>query len=238
MSREARQRSRWGCVVPGAVEAGLGHRALGVAERRRAGGRGTGGRCRPRSAPCAAGRRTPGSPPPATRTASATGQASHRGRAAVHTSAPSSISAIDQVAASASSVGQQALGEPLLGGRGGDRRQLDAADEAGQHPAHVGVEHRVPAAEAERRDRRGRVVADAGQRAQVVVRRRHPAAVPLDDRGGRGVQAQRAARVAEPAPRADGLAARRGGEVRGRRPGLQPLRGAPARPGRPASAGA
>ena len=119
-------------------------------------------------------------------------------------------------------VRQQALGQPLLGGRGGDRRQLGAADHPGEHSAHVGVEHRVPAAEPERRDRCGRVVADAGESAQVVVRRRHLAAVPLDDRGGRGVQAQGTAGVAEPAPGSDRLAARRCGEVRRRRPGLQP----------------
>ena len=39
------------------------------------------------------------------------------------------------------------------------------AEHPGEHPAHVGVEHGVPPAVGEHRDRRGGVVADPGQRA-------------------------------------------------------------------------
>ncbi len=67
----------------------------------------------------------------------------------------------------------------------------------------------MAAAEGEGGDRAGGVVADARQRDQVVVRRRHLAAVPLHDRGRGGVQPQRASRVAEPSPGAHGLAAGR-----------------------------
>ena len=79
----------------------------------------------------------------------------------------------------------------------------------------------MAATEGERRDRAGGVVADPGQRDQVVVRRRHLAVVPLHDRRGGGVQAQRAAGVAEPAPRADRLAA--GRRRRGRRASARSL---------------
>ena len=65
----------------------------------------------------------------------------------------------------------------------------------------------MAAAEGERRDRARGVVTDPRQRDQVVVRRRHLAVVPLHDRLGRGMQSQRATRVAEPTPGADRLAA-------------------------------
>ncbi len=106
-----------------------------------------------------------------------------------------------------SRVGQLAL---RPGHRG--RRELDAGHGARQHPAHVGVEHGVPLPVGERRDGRRGVVADAGQRPQRVVRRRHLAVVPFHDRLSGGVQAQRPSRVAEPAPGPDRLAGRLGGE--------------------------
>ena len=222
MSREARQRSLWGLSSQARSRRASGHRALGVAEHGEQAAAALAVRTRPglRLARRAVVRRVARRPPRAgvgdrARVARRPGRRAHQ-RAQLHQR--------DRPGGGVGLVlGEQALGEALLAGRRGDRRELDAADEAGQHPADVGVEHGVPLAEAERRDRRGRVVAHAGERAQVVVRRGHPAVVPLDDRGGRGVQPQRAARVAEPAPRADGLAARRGGEVRGRRPGLEPL---------------
>ncbi len=207
--------------MPGLGEAGLGHAALGVADdgKQRATALAVGAGPGLRLAGRAVVRRVAGGPPGAlggdrAHPAPRLGRRAHQRTELHQRDRPDG--GVRLV------VRQQALGQPLLGSRSRDRRQLGAADQACEHPAHVGVEHRVPAPEPERRDRRGRVVADPGESAQVVVRRRHLAAVPLDDRGGRGVQAQGAAGVAEPAPGSDCLAARGRGEVRRRRPGLQP----------------
>ena len=105
-------------------------------------------------------------------------------------------------------VGQDALGQVALGPGHRRGRELDAGERPREHPAHVGVQHDVPPPVGERRDRGRGVVADARQREQVVVARRHLAAVLLDDRDGRGVQPQRPARVAEPSPGAHRLARR------------------------------
>ncbi len=151
----------------------------------------------------------------------ASGHASQRGVRAVHTSAPSSISAIAQRAAVAVVRRQQRLGAPALGdGGGAGGLELDARVPASEHPADVGVEHRVPLAEGEGRDRGGGVVADAGQRPQVVQAARHGAAVP--------VHARRAPRRA---------AAARGGGSRAGPTSALPRR-VRRRRGRPASASA
>ncbi len=121
-------------------------------------------------------------------------------------------------------VGQQDGGEVALGTGHRGAGQLGAADEPCQHPADVGVEHDVPPAEPEAGDGGRGVVADAGQREQVVVAGRHLAAVPLDDRDGGGVQPQRPARVAEPPPGPDRLAGRGGGQ---RRPASATARATP-----------
>ena len=76
---------------------------------------------------------------------------------------------------------------------------------------------------AKRRDRGGGVVADAraapaGRRTTPAPRRRGCSTIAV----GRGVQPQRAARVAEPAPRPDRLAGGLGGQVGRGRPALEP----------------
>ena len=107
--------------------------------------------------------------------------------------------------ASSASVAERRLAESLL-------------------PADVGVEDRVALPEGEARDRRRGVGAHAGQGQQFVKRVRDHAAVPLRDRLGRGVQPQRAPRVAQAPPLPDRV--RRGSrrERRRRRPPLQPRR--------------
>ncbi len=120
-------------------------------------------------------------------------------------------------------LGQQRAGQLPLGGGGGVRRVLHARDRAGEDPAHVRVQHGMPLPVGEGGDGGGRVLADAGQGQQLGVVGRHVTAVPFryGDRGA--VQPQRAARVAEPAPGADGLAGRLRGQVGGARPAGQPL---------------
>ena len=90
----------------------------------------------------AAARRTPA---PASRqgAASATGQASHVGARAVHTSAPSSITRRSSGRRSRRR-GQQRLGQRGSAAVRAGARQRDPADEPGLHPADVGVDHGVP----------------------------------------------------------------------------------------------
>ncbi len=121
-------------------------------------------------------------------------------------------------------LGQRALRQGAFGLRDRGGRELRPGQRAGQDAAHVGVEHDVATAVGEDRDRGSGVVADAGQGDQVVVGRRHLAAVPLHDRGRRGVEPERPARVAEPAPGPDRLARRHRREVGGCRPLLEPGR--------------
>ena len=219
-SREARQRSRWVCVVPDRVEAGLGHGARRIAEHGEqpaaalAVGAGVGlhraGRSVVRRAAGARARRR----------SSTTGQAAHFGRSAVQTSAPSSITATDQVAAVGGSSGSSASAtarSALVTERAGNSTPDTARAE---HPADVGVEHDLPLAVGERRDRRGGVVADAGEGAERVVRVGYDAAVV----GSRS----------RPPPRA--AAARGAGSRAG--PRRAPPRRSARRPGRPASASA
>ena len=145
-----------------------------------------------------------------------------RGWSAVHTRAPELHHRDGPVGGDGRLVREQPGGQLALGPghRGG--RELDAGHGARQHPAHVGVEHDVPLPVGERRDGRRGVVADAGQRPQRVVRRRHLAVVAFHDRLSGGVQAQRPSRVAEPAPGPDRLAGRFCGEGGRGRPRRQP----------------
>ena len=225
-------------VGPGRVQPAAVHRPVGLADHRQQPAAALPVGAGPGLHLAGAARRTPGGRPRARRTGRRPGSVAPR-VAAVQTSAPSSITATDQVAAVASSSGSSAVASVALGlgDRGG--RELRARQRRAEHAADVGVEHGVAAAERERRDRRGGVVADARQREQVVVGRGHLAAVALDDRGRGGVQPERPARVAEPAPGPDRLARRL--RPRGR-PGvgqlLEPARRTPAAPARPASAGA
>jgi hypothetical protein len=105
------------------------------------------------------------------------------------------------------------------------RRRLRAGEllprrQPGQHAAHVGVQHRMTAAEREDGDGRGRIGADPWQGQQFLPRRRDlPAVLPGHDGGG-FVQPERAPRVAQPAPLPHRLAARISGERHGRRPPL------------------
>ena len=99
-----------------------------------------------------------------------------------------------------------------------------AVDRPRDHPPDVRVDHRAPPPVPERRDRPRGVGADARQRLKRVHIGRHDAAVRVADRLGRGVQAQRPARVAELAPRPQDLGPARGGQRGGRRPGRHPRR--------------
>ena len=169
--------------------------------------RGTGGRCRPRPGPAAAGRRTPGGRPRARRSWSATGQSPHRGRRARCRPARRAPSrATDQVAAVGVVVGQQR-------GRDGRARRRSPTVPGTRRPPRPG---RAPGARwcrarraaARRRTSRPRPRCSRrrpGSASSSSYAAGHLAAVPLDDRGRRGVQPQRAARVAEPAPGAHRL---------------------------------
>ena len=120
-------------------------------------------------------------------------------------------------------VGQQRTGELALGGRRRVRGVPHAGDRAREDPSHVRVQYGVTLAVRERRHRRRRVLADAGQREQLRVLRGYVAAVPFRY-GHRGaVQAQRAAGVAEAAPGADRFARWLLGQVGGAGPAGQPL---------------
>ena len=215
-------RSRWTWRPTRPRPAARGHAARRRRGARPAAGRGTAGRCRPRSARAAAARRTPGSRPPATRTGRRPGTRRSAGPAAVHTSAPSSITATAHVAAVGSSSGSSAAARSRSARVTDGGRELHPATDPGQHPADVGVEHGVPPAEGERRDRRGGVVADAGQRA---AGRRTPRA-PRRRAAPRSRSPRRAAAAPGAGSRAGPRRAPprrwRGGEVRGRRPALEP----------------
>ena len=100
------------------------------------------------------------------------GHASQRGLAAVQTRAPSSITATAQVAASSSGTSASARSRSALVTRAG--RELLAAHRAGQHPAHVGVQHGMAGPEREGRDRAGGVVTDPRQGEQLLPARRAP----------------------------------------------------------------
>ena len=54
-----------------------------------------------------------------------------------------------------------------LGAGGGRRRVLGPGEHPRQHPTHVGVEHRLPLTEGERRDRCCRVLPDARKRSEL-----------------------------------------------------------------------
>ncbi len=133
---------------------------------------------------------------------------------------------------------QQALGERPL--RLGHRRpgELMSRDDPGEHPAHIGVQDRVPLAVGEHRDRRGRVVPHTGEGDQVVVGVGHHAAVVVRDRSRGRVQPKGAPGIAQPAPRPDRLTRSLSGQGA---PGLASARATargPAAPGQPGSAGA
>ena len=237
--RLSRQRVALRGVRPRGVQAAAVHRPIGCRGARPAAGRGTAGRCPPRSAPSGAARRTPGGRPRARRTGRRPGSARSAGCAAVQTRAPSSIDGHrpgggGRPRPRAAATSARARSAWVTDGG----RELRAGQRAREHPAHVGVEHDVAPAVGEGRDRGSGVVADAGEREQVVVGRRHLAAVPLDDRRGRGVQPQRPARVAEAAPGPDRLARRAPRPGRPASASCAATPRAPAAPGRPASAGA
>ena len=136
-------------------------------------------------------------------------------------------------------LGQQ-LDRPLsLGGaRCPGRLERLPAHRTSQDASDVRVQHRVPLPERERRDGRCGVVADSGQRPQLGEIGGQLACVTRHADLGGGMQAKRAARIAESAPRPDGIAGR--GRPRGR-PGRASAPARRARPEgrvRPGSAGA
>ena len=118
---------------------------------------------------------------------------------------------------------QQQRGESAFCGAQVGSGELDAGHRTRLDASDVRVDDGDALTERERRDGRCRVLADAGQREQVVVRRRHLAAVPFDHRDGGVVQPQGTTRVAEAAPVADGLAWRGGRQVRRGGPALEPF---------------
>ena len=222
LERLARHRIALDLVRPGRRRAGCVDRAVAVAQHREQPAAalpvGAGPGLRLRGRPVV--RRVAGRPPRAQVGDRAVARSA--GSAAVQTRAPSSITATDQVAAVGSSSGSRSAASVALGRghRGG--RELHAGDHAGEDPAHVGVQHDVPPAVGEGRDRGGGVVADAGQGAQVVVRPPAPRR-----RAARRSRRRRRAGAAPGAgsragPRPDRLAGRLGGQRRRRRPALQP----------------
>lgn len=86
--------------------------------------------------------------------------------------------------------------------RAGKRFRVDRARD---HPARVRVHDRMPIAVREDRDGARRVVADPGQREQLVDVARNDALVNIADLGGRAVQPKRTARIAEVRPAGYGL---------------------------------
>ena len=183
------------------------------------------------------GRRTPGGRRAARRTGPATGQSAQRGFAAVQTSAPSSITATAQLGGGLVVAGSTGGGQVPLGPGERRRRGARRPARAGEDAADVGVEHDVPPAEGEGGDRGGGVVADA--RAAPAARRgvgTSPSCrSTMTPRGG--VQPQRPARVAEPAPGPHRLARRLGRRSAGVGHRSSQAR-APAAPAPPASAAA
>ena len=110
------------------------------------------------------------------RTESRTGQSSQRGERAVHTSAPSSMTAMFQLLASAvpavspgPKAGSSRAASASLRGVLVLFGQRLAADQPGVDPADVGVHHHGGDSEGEAGDRRGRVGADAGQCEQLLL---------------------------------------------------------------------
>ena len=94
-----------------------------------------------------------------------------------------------------------------LGSVGGGGRLpglVQAADDPGQHPPDIGVDDRCPGAEREGRDRPRGVLADAGQRQQLLDRIGHDAVMLDRDGGGRRMQPQRPPRVTQALPGPDG----------------------------------
>jgi hypothetical protein len=96
------------------------------------------------------------------------------------------------------------------------------AREPRQHPAHVAVEDRQPAAESDRGDGAGGVAADAGQRGDRLLVVGEDAAVALDDDARRGVQVACSPVVAEAGPEPEDVVERRGGELAHRREARHP----------------
>ena len=142
----ARQRSA-GLVGPDRARDASRAPARRCRGRRRAAGRGTAGRCRPRPGRAAAGRRTPGSRPPPGALVGDRARAAARARARAHQRAE--LHQRDRPGGRRGLVvGQQGRGEVALGAGDRRRRQLLRRHHPGQHPADVGVEHDVPAAEA------------------------------------------------------------------------------------------
>ena len=223
-TRPARHRSRWSSSGHAASMRAAVHRAVGLA----------GERHDPAAAlPVGAGpglaaprrsvvRREAGAAPRAAVGDRAGVAATAGGRCRPARRAPSSPTA--HVAAVAGSSGSSVVATSRSARVTAGAGNSTPGHGARQDPADVGVEHDVPLAEGEAGDRRGGVVADAGQREQVVVRRRHLAVVALDDGDRGGVEAQRATGVAQPAPHPHRLAGGLGGQGGRRRPALEPGR--------------
>ena len=106
-----------------------------------------------------------------------TGQSSQRGRAAVHTSAPSSITPTDHCAASPPSSGSSDSASRTSAAVCAGRWQLIPGHEPGEDAPDVRVEHGVPLAVGEARHGGGGIGADSGQAAQLLGRGRYLAAI-------------------------------------------------------------
>lgn len=117
---------------------------------------------------------------------------------------------------------EQCTGQLALGRCRRGRRVLDAGRGAGEDPPDIGVEDGMPLPVREGGHRGRRVLTDSGQREQLPMVAGYIAAVSLRYRLRGPVQPQRAPRIAEPAPGADGLAGRLGREIGGARPAGQP----------------
>ena len=100
--------------------------------------------------------------------------------------------------------------ERALSGRGVDRK-VDI-EKPRQHPENIAVEHGAGSVVSGRADGRGGIVADAPQRADLVVRPGKHASEPLRDLPRRSVQVARTAVIAEPLPCLEHLVLRSGGQ--------------------------
>ena len=200
----------------------------------RGGGRAPGDRCPRNPEPAGSVRRLPRRSAPrrsATGSSRPAGRPRSAGLRLTQTSAPSSISATEVMTAAADhpAAARVTWRQPSTAPRAAQRP-------SGHDPAHVRVDDRDPAAVGERRDGRGRVTADPRQRAQLLDRSRHLAAVSLDAEHRSRMQPQRPARVAEAAPLAYRLTCRRRGQRLRGGPTLEPAANTPAAPARPGSA--
>ena len=208
---------------PRSRPAGAAPRRRGCRGPGRAAGRGTAGRCRRTSAPCAAGPSYAGWP--AARQRAPVGDRAAAGSAGSWRCTPARRAPSPRPPRWPRSARPRAAASVA---RSRSARVTAAAgnstplDRAGEDPAHVGVEHDVAPAEGERRDRRRGVVADARQRQQLGVRPRAPRrrARPRSRWPRRAAAAPAAGSRAGPRPAPPRRLGR--GQRRRRRPAAQP----------------